>query len=281
MKYQRFDYPECYQTDHVQVLDIETLAPANENGSFPPWPLHEPVCASVLTQKKVGDDYAFDIETVDFANERAGLLRLFELLDPGATLVSWNGRAFDVPVLQLAAARQGLFEDTNQPEEDIVGAFFALCSAFQDARIVSWGGEAKDFLCLKRAAIERGMVLPPQLRDPAPFARTRLDLSSAVRSLGHYVHLPEFCEAIDVASKPMPSKDISLAVRHGAWDHVETQVVADVCTIAQVAWRYFLATGATSGTRETGDDAVLAALVERFPYDAWLERLTGSLQQAA
>ena len=170
---------------------------------------------------------------------------------------------------------------TNQPEEDIVGAFFALCSAFQDARIISWGGEAKDFLCLKRAAMERGMVLPPQLRDPAPFARSRLDLSSAVRSLGHYVHLPEFCEAIGVASKPMPSKEIFLAVRHGAWDHVETQVVADVCTIAQVAWRYFLATGATSGTRETGDDAVLAALAERFPYDAWLERLTGSLQQAA
>ena len=125
------------------------------------------------------------------------------------------------------------------------------------------------------------MVLPPQLRDPAPFARTRLALSSAVRSLGHYVHLPEFCEAIGVASKPLPSKDISLAVRHGAWDHVETQVVADVCTIAQVAWRYFLATGAASGTPEAGDDGVLAALSERFPYDAWLERLTGSLHQTA
>ena len=125
------------------------------------------------------------------------------------------------------------------------------------------------------------MVLPPQLRDPAPCARTRLDLSSAVRPLGHYVHLPEFCEAIGVASKPLPSKDISLAVRHGAWDHVETQVVADVCTIAQVAWRYFLATGAASGAPDAGDDAVLAALTERFPYNAWLERLTGSLHQAA
>lgn len=161
---------------------------------------------------------------------------------------------------------------TNQPEEDIVGAFFAMCSAFQDARIISWGGEAKDFLCLKRAAIERGMILPPQLRDPAPFARSRLDLSSAVRSLGHYVHLPEFCEAIGVASKPMPSKDISLAVRHGAWDHVETQVVADVCTIAQVAWRYFLATGAASGVPEAGNDAVISALAERFPDDAWLAK---------
>lgn len=170
---------------------------------------------------------------------------------------------------------------TNQSEEDIVGAFFAMCSAFQDARIISWGGEAKDFLCLKRAAMERGMILPPQLRDPAPFARSRLDLSSAVRSLGHYVHLPEFCEAIGVASKPMPSKDISLAVRHGAWDHVETQVVADVCTIAQVAWRYFLATGAASGAPDAGDGAVLAALTERFPNDAWLARLAKPLQLAA
>lgn len=170
---------------------------------------------------------------------------------------------------------------TNQPEEDIVGAFFALCSAFQDAKVISWGGEAKDFLCLKRAAIERGMVLPPQLRDPAPFARTRLDLSSAVRSLGHYVHLPEFCEAIGVASKPMPSKDISLAVRHGAWDHVETQVVADVCTIAQVAWRYFLATGAASGAPAAGDYAVLAVLAERFPNDAWIAKLASPLPLAA
>ena len=170
---------------------------------------------------------------------------------------------------------------TNQSEEDIVGAFFAMCSAFQDARIISWGGEAKDFLCLKRAAMERGMVLPPQLRDPAPFARSRLDLSSAVRSLGHYVHLPEFCEAIGVASKPMPSKDISLAVRHGAWVHVETQVVADVCTIAQVAWRYFIATGSVPGSPDAGDEAVVTALANRFPADAWLSKLARPRQLAA
>lgn len=111
MKYQRYDLPECYQTDHVQVLDIETLAPENEDGSFPPWPLHEPVCASVLSQREVKDHYEFDIETVDFSNERNGLRRLFELLDPNATIVTWNGRGFDIPVLQLAAARQMLFED--------------------------------------------------------------------------------------------------------------------------------------------------------------------------
>ena len=57
--------------------------------------------------------------------------------------------------------------------------------------------------------------------------------SSLVR--GHDVHLPEFCEAIGVASKPMPSKDISLAVRHSAWDPVETQVVANVCPIGAVS----------------------------------------------
>lgn len=111
MKYQKFHNPECYQTDHVQVLDIETLAPEAEDGSFPPWPLHEPVCASVLTQKKTGDRFDFDIATIDFSCEREGLRRLFDLLDPAATLVTWNGRGFDVPVLQIAAARQLMFED--------------------------------------------------------------------------------------------------------------------------------------------------------------------------
>lgn len=170
---------------------------------------------------------------------------------------------------------------SNRSEADIIGAFFTMCSTFQDARLVSWGGETKDFLCLKRAAIEQGMILPPQLRDPAPFARMRLDLASAVRSLGHYVHLPEFCEAIGVASKPMPSKDISLAVRHAAWDHVEKQVVADVCTIAQVAWRYFIATGSAIGSPDAGDDAVVTALVNRFPADAWLSKLARPGQLAA
>lgn len=170
---------------------------------------------------------------------------------------------------------------SNRSEADIVGAFFTMCATFQDARLVSWGGESKDFLCLKRAAIEQGMILPPQLRDPAPFARMRLDLASAVRSLGHYVHLPEFCEAIGVMSKPMPSKDISLAVRHGAWDHVETQVVADVCTIAQVAWRYFVATGLAPGFPETGDAAVIAAVAERFPGNEWLARMAGLKRLAA
>lgn len=170
---------------------------------------------------------------------------------------------------------------SNRAEADIIGTFFTMCATFQDARLVSWGGESKDFLCLKRAAIELGMILPPQLRNPAPFARMRLDLSSAVRSLGHYVHLPEFCEAIGIASKPMPSKDISLAVRHGAWDHVETQVVADICTIAQVAWHYFIATGSAVGSPDAGDDAVVTALAERFPADAWLSKLARPRQLAA
>lgn len=57
--------------------------------------------------------------------------------------------------------------------------------------------------------------------------------------------------------------------------------MADVCTIAQVAWRYFLVTGAASGTPEAGDDGVLAALSERFPYDAWIAKLASPLQLAA
>lgn len=170
---------------------------------------------------------------------------------------------------------------TNCSEAEVVSAFFAMCLAFPDARLVSWGGESKDFPCLKRTAIEHGMILPSQLRDSAPFARSRLDLSSAVRSLASYVHLPEFCEAIGVASKPFPSKDISLAVRHEVWDHVETQVTADICTTAQLAWRYFLATGSASGSPEAGDAAIIAALAERFPDNTWLSKMINPQALAA
>ena len=35
--------------DRLAVLDIETIAPEVEDGSFPPWATHSPVVASVLT----------------------------------------------------------------------------------------------------------------------------------------------------------------------------------------------------------------------------------------
>lgn len=170
---------------------------------------------------------------------------------------------------------------TNRPEAAIAEEFFVLCSAFQDARIVSWGGENKDFACLRRTAMEHGIALPTQLRDGAPFSRSRLDLANAMRGLGHYVHLPELAAALGVPAKPIPSRDIGLAVKHGQWDHVEAQVVADVCTIAQVAWRYFLAVGAASGLPGAGDEAIVAALSERFPENSWLSRMADPRQLAA
>ncbi len=53
--------------DKIAVLDIETIAPPVAENAFPPWPVHEPVVASILTA--TGERYGqwhFTLESVDF-----------------------------------------------------------------------------------------------------------------------------------------------------------------------------------------------------------------------
>lgn len=94
-------------------LDIETLAPPQPDGGFPPWPLHRPIVASVLTADQAAyGEWEFTIESVTFEDERAAIERIDQLLNTRRCL-TFNGRAFDWPVLAMTAMRASAFECRN------------------------------------------------------------------------------------------------------------------------------------------------------------------------
>lgn len=88
----------------IVVIDIETISSERpEDGSFPPWPSHSCVVASLLTadldQHGV---WKFALESVRFEENERALERVDELLK-GRSAISMNGRGFDFRVLLLHA----------------------------------------------------------------------------------------------------------------------------------------------------------------------------------
>lgn len=95
------------------VLDIETLAPPALDGTFPPWPSHRPLCASLLVADQVPyGRWEFAIESVTFDDERAAITRIDQLMD-GRRTTTFNGKGFDLPVLLMTAARASLYKCRN------------------------------------------------------------------------------------------------------------------------------------------------------------------------
>ena len=94
----------------VCVLDIETISSEPmEDGSFPPWPTHLPVCASLLcADLNHHGEWAFALETVRFSDVPAALARINKILRARCT-ISVNGRGFDFPVLLLAAQKARIY----------------------------------------------------------------------------------------------------------------------------------------------------------------------------
>jgi len=102
--------------DHVRivVVDIETYVPNFEGDDFPPWPMHRPICASVLTADR--DDLGvvrFNLTTIMFSDREIEALAELELLLEGRTLVTFNGKGFDLPVLALTAMKNRKFDASN------------------------------------------------------------------------------------------------------------------------------------------------------------------------
>lgn len=111
-----------HATEHVVCFDIETIvAEEPADGSFPPWPRHQPVAAAFLRADWSSDGYSFDLQTLICmpGEEGAFYEQVNQLLPAGVTSASYNGRGFDLPVLQLQAMAgrrfglDGLFSHTQ------------------------------------------------------------------------------------------------------------------------------------------------------------------------
>lgn len=93
------------------VLDIETIADTAamaragyvpDDGEFAPWPLHELACASVLIVQKVGlNEPTFDLRSFSRGemSERAIVANVERTIEDAQQIITYNGQAFDLPVL--------------------------------------------------------------------------------------------------------------------------------------------------------------------------------------
>lgn len=92
--------------EHTVTFDIETIVDTEPaDGSFPPWPQHRPVAASFLSADWASDGYRFSLDTLICRPGEEGAFYdgVDRLLPAGVTSMSYNGRGFDLPVLQLQA----------------------------------------------------------------------------------------------------------------------------------------------------------------------------------
>jgi len=103
----------------VVTLDIETVSPGwspprDDPDKFPPLPEHVPVVIAWLiadSAKGVMDLQVYarlgkELEQDD--DERSSLLVLGSHLKEAGRIVTWNGRGFDMPLLNLRALRLGV-----------------------------------------------------------------------------------------------------------------------------------------------------------------------------
>ena len=107
----KYNSGRANRPQRLAVLDIETIAPPVADERFPPWPLHSPVVASILsaTRERYGQ-WQFSIETVDFLTGEGGAIERVSHLIENRDLITFNGRGFDLPVLALTAMKYQRFD---------------------------------------------------------------------------------------------------------------------------------------------------------------------------
>lgn len=97
------------------ILDIETVPDLNgldqagwagDQSAFPPWPLHEVACVSMLsvqTDLLTGVSFALQSFSGEDLTERSIIAETERLLVTAQTVVTFNGRGFDIPVMMARA----------------------------------------------------------------------------------------------------------------------------------------------------------------------------------
>lgn len=100
----RYQPRVAFDDRHLAILDCETISGEEmPDDSFPPWSTHVCVVVSVLTaDRDFRDEWQFEMTSISFGEDEEPFERLEELLR-GRACVTYNGRAFDLPVLSLMA----------------------------------------------------------------------------------------------------------------------------------------------------------------------------------
>lgn len=95
-----------FRENRLACLDIETISGEEmPDGGFPPWCTHVPIVASILIADRDRDGlWSFAIESVRFGEDDQPMERIEELIK-GRSVVTFNGRNFDIPVLMLTAQK--------------------------------------------------------------------------------------------------------------------------------------------------------------------------------
>jgi predicted PolB exonuclease-like 3'-5' exonuclease len=97
----------------VLAYDIETIAPAMADGSFPPWPTHRPIAIGFAEAHRRAGQWRFEIEALVISGDtdEVDLIRAAdERMARVETVTSFNGAQFDSLVLRLAAQRARLWD---------------------------------------------------------------------------------------------------------------------------------------------------------------------------
>lgn len=128
-------------------------------------------------------------------------------------------------------------------EFEIAVRLFEMLEHHADAPLVTWGGEGKDLAVLRRIASEAGILLPPQIADPHPHTRLRVDLCKAVSGGARFPHLPEYAAGSGIPSKPTPAKEVGPLVEIGDWGKVRDQCLADVLAAGVIGLRHLVSHG--------------------------------------
>jgi hypothetical protein len=113
MLFNRKPVDDDFDEDLIVALDIETIQPSAEpDQGFMKWPHHVPALASLLTAERLPEGkYRFCVDTVLCQPGRESVFYedVEARLPERGTVVTMNGKGFDLPVLALGAMRERVF----------------------------------------------------------------------------------------------------------------------------------------------------------------------------